>query len=145
MFFDALAPYWFKQPGATPEQLATTEHVLGYSLPTDYCAFMAWSNGGEGELGEEYLDLWPLDEIAQLNEDYRIARYLPNVLAIGSDGGDKCYAFDYRHTPSAPALVKVGFGDLDPTSIRVVGADFRRGIEGLLNFQRDGANSSGTP
>jgi hypothetical protein len=128
----ALAPHWYKRPGATAEQLAAVEQALGRAFPADYRTLMMWSDGGEGELRSGYLRLWPLDEIEGANESYQIARYLPDCLAIGSDGGGYCYALDCSQLPEKPALVTVDFGDLDPTSVRKVGEDFRHGIRLLL-------------
>lgn len=128
----ALAPYWHKEAGATEAQIARLEQAVRFALPDDYKTFLRWSDGGEGELGARYLSLWPSTELTQLNEDYRIGSYLPSILAIGSDGGGKCFALDYRAAAGQPSLVQVPFAVLTPEYITVIGRTFRDGVERAL-------------
>jgi hypothetical protein len=132
---NAIAAHWFKNDGATGEQILEVERLLRFVLPEDYKVFLRWSNGGEGNLGRDYLSLWPIEQVGQLNEDYQIDRYLPMVLAIGSDGGGECFALDYTTSATRPALIRVPFGDLDPDCCEVIGPTFREGLERLLTGQ----------
>lgn len=59
-----------------------------FPLPDDYKEFMSWSNGGEGNIGSQYLSLWKIEDVIQLNNDYQVQKYLSGKsLAIGTDGG----------------------------------------------------------
>ncbi|UYZ61205.1 SMI1/KNR4 family protein [Hymenobacter latericus] len=64
------------------------------SPPLDYLQFMAATNGGEGSVGENYLVIWPSEEIKDLNVDYSVEEFAPGYQIFGSDGGDTAYAFD---------------------------------------------------
>jgi len=128
-----IAPSWFKKPGATPEQIKQAEAALGVEFPSDYKTFLSWSNGGEGQIGNRYFSFWSAEEIKELNEDYQIGKYLPGIVGIGTDGGDECYAFDYRKRPEAPSVVQCPLGDLDFSSISVLGDTFRDCIERAMS------------
>lgn len=43
-----------------------------FPLPDDYKEFMLWSNGGEGNIGSQYLSLWKIEDLMQLNKEYQI-------------------------------------------------------------------------
>ena len=47
-----------------------------FPLPDDYKEFMLWSNGGEGNIGSQYLSLWKIEDLMQLNKEYQIQKYL---------------------------------------------------------------------
>lgn len=65
-----------------------------FPLPDDYKEFMLWSNGGEGNIGSQYLSLWKIEDLMQLNKEYQIQKYLSKKsLVIGTDGGDNCIGF----------------------------------------------------
>ena len=49
--------------------------------------FMLGSNGGEGNIGSQYLSLWKIEDLMQLNKEYQIQKYLSKKsLVIGTDG-----------------------------------------------------------
>ena len=130
---EIIAPLWFKRTGASTHQIGEAEAALGVQFPPDYRSFLSWSNGGEGEIGSQYLSIWSSDEIRKLNDDYQIGRYLPGVVAIGTDGGGLCYALDYRLDANAPRLVQCALGDLDFASIVPLGSNFRSFINAALS------------
>ena len=65
-------------------------------LPMSYVEFMRTHNGGEGDIGETWLVLYPLDELQDLNEDYEIEQFLPGHIIIGSNGGGELYGIDNK-------------------------------------------------
>jgi len=93
--------------------------ALGYNLPTAYLRLLAETNGAEwgvhdGNSGE-CLVLWQVNEIVTMNQGYQIQRWLPDVLAVGSDGGGDAVVLD-RSSLSHPdvwPVARVGFGDLE--------------------------------
>lgn len=130
---ERIAHQWHRRPGATLDVIRQAEASTHTHFPQDYLAFLVWSNGGEGYIGTSYLSLWQVEEVYQLNLDYQIAKYLPDFLAIGTDGGGECYALNFTVNPNEPSLVRVPLGDLDPGSGVLIGANFREGIEHLLS------------
>ena len=74
---------------ADEKEIMEVENRIGVKLPIQYKEFMLYSNGAEGELGENsYLVIWPIEEIISLNEAYSVNQYTPGILYFGSDGGD---------------------------------------------------------
>jgi hypothetical protein len=72
------------------------ESVFGVAFPDDYVEFITYTNGAEGSIGENYLVLWAIDEIIELNEGYSVNEFPKGLVLFGSDGGDKAFAFDSR-------------------------------------------------
>lgn len=104
------------------EVINTVEESLNFFFPRDYIKFIEWSNGGEGQLKNGYLYLWKIEDIKQLNIDYGIQEFLSDdCIAIGTDGGDKCYGFDFS---SNGRLFESPLGDLDYTEIKYPANDF---------------------
>ena len=66
------------------------------ALPKDYQSYV--EGGGtdsaytEGDPG--YFQLWPLEEVKNLNRDYRVDEYAQGFVGFGSDGGGEMLAFD---------------------------------------------------
>lgn len=73
-------------------------------LPTQYMEFMKEHNGGEGDLGETWFILFPMEELQEINDDYCIEEFLPDHIIIGSNGGGELYGIDmdgnYFNVPS---------------------------------------------
>ena len=93
-----------------------------FPLPDDYKEFMLWSNGGEGNIGSQYLSLWKIEDLMQLNKEYQIQKYLSEKsLVIGTDGGDNCIGF-YFGEPTFIFLQPLG--DLDLSENRFLSQSF---------------------
>ena len=93
-----------------------------FPLPDDYKEFMLWSNGGEGNIGSQYLSLWKIEDLMQLNKEYQIQKYLSKKsLVIGTDGGDNCIGF-YFGEPTFIFLQPLG--DLDLSENRFLSQSF---------------------
>lgn len=62
--------------------------ICGLELPSEYIEFMKKHNGGEGDTGESWLVIYPVEELKEINDNYR--EYLPegNII-IGSNGGEE--------------------------------------------------------
>jgi hypothetical protein len=83
-------------PGAPLELIQQVALNLGISFPSDYAQFMARSNGAEGFVGKQYLQLWRIDDLALLNKGYAVDEFAPELLMFGSNCGGTGYAFDLR-------------------------------------------------
>lgn len=67
--------------------------INGVDLPIKYIEFMKKHNGGEGDTGESWLVLFPIEELQEINEDYE--EYLPSGnIIIGSNGGGELFGIN---------------------------------------------------
>lgn len=53
---------------ADPNVIRNVEYHLGFQFPEEYVEFLWHSNGGEGPIGENYLQLWRVEELIEDNE-----------------------------------------------------------------------------
>lgn len=72
------------------------EKINKVVLPKQYINFMKKHNGGEGDIGETWFVLYPLEELQIINDDYEIEKYLPDHIIIGSNGGGELYGIDSK-------------------------------------------------
>jgi len=79
---------------ASPEALASLRGGLAKNLPENYFDFLTRANGGEGFIGDRYVQLWRAEELVEMNRAYKTAEFFPNFFFVGSDGGGEAYAFD---------------------------------------------------
>lgn len=81
------------QQGATREEIRQDEQALGCTFPSDYVEFLTCTNGLD--LDEPAgLNLFPTEEIADLNSGYGIPGFMPGWLLIGTDGGGEGILID---------------------------------------------------
>lgn len=118
-------------PGASSDTIQQVESALGVSLLTDYVDFVRRFNGGEGFLGDHYLQLWKIEELKSFNDDYQTAPFAPGILLFGSSGGGEAYAFDTRHHPWT--IVQVTFIVLDLKDARPMGKTFSEFLQRLAS------------
>lgn len=97
-----------KLAGPTSKQdVDAAEMALGFTLPEDFKAFMSANGAGEGFIGNQYIILWNVSELAQFNSEYEFSVYAPSFVAFASNGGGEAFAFDTRKNP--PSIVEVPF------------------------------------
>lgn len=126
----------YKEEAATASQIEQMESDLGITFPNDYKEVMLWSNGCSSRIGNVSLRLWRLSELKQLNIDYQLVKYVPQIIGIGSDGGPNCLGLDYR-SRSTPNYVLVPVGDVDYESTEVLGATLAEALERLETMESD--------
>jgi hypothetical protein len=73
--------------GANLQRLKSLLNQVGTTAPEDYIDWMQTSDGGEFVVGEKHVCLFPVDTIILVREEGEHEDYLPEWLAIGSDGG----------------------------------------------------------
>jgi hypothetical protein len=105
-----------------PNAPASTEaldslRALAKSLPDSYFTLLKRSNGGEGFVGDRYIQLWRAEELVEMNSSYKTAEFFPDLFFIGSNGGGEAYAFDVSRS-DAP-IFEVPFIGL-PTDARAI-------------------------
>ncbi len=67
--------------------------IYGVELPKEYVEFMKEHNGGEGDTGESWLILFPIEELKEINDDYH--DFLPDGnIIIGSNGSGELFGLN---------------------------------------------------
>lgn len=100
-------------------------------MPEDYLLFLQQANDGEGFIGPKaYLILWPVEQLVDINNSYRVSEYAAGLFVFGSDGGSKAFAFDMR-TAEMP-IVSVPFVGMDLGAIRLQAPTFHAFLERLF-------------
>ncbi|MFZ1932840.1 MAG: SMI1/KNR4 family protein [Thermoguttaceae bacterium] len=86
-------------------------------LPEAYLAYMQSGRPVEGELSVDpgWFQLWPVDELDELNQGYRAAEWLPKFRGFGSNGGGEMLAFDPEDR-----IVTIPFIPMDEKEPRLV-------------------------
>lgn len=120
--FDGLPP-GFQPNGAAPrEGIDEVERELSIRLPDEYRDLLRRVNGGEGPIGaQSYLILWRAEELVEHNRGYRPdARYAPDLVCIGTDGGNEVFAIRAGdgHYVAAPLI------GVSPEAVKDCGATF---------------------
>src|SRR5215813_13991446 len=97
------------QPNAPASEQALASLMAGVPnpLPEGYMAFLRRANGGEGFVGERYVRLWRVEELIEMNSEYNVAEFFPNLFFIGTDAGGEAYAFNI--SGNEPAVFEVPF------------------------------------
>jgi cell wall assembly regulator SMI1 len=98
------------------------ERSIGRTLPQDYCAFLAVSDGYDDEVGKAHLSLWPAGQLSLRNEMYEVPSRIADLVLIGSDGGGTVYGIDWAG--GAPQFVCVPFASMERAEIRALAATF---------------------
>lgn len=91
------------------------------------------SNGCEGFVAENnFIVIWPVEEVAELNDGYGVAEFAPGLVLFGSNGGGTGFAFD-RRSEGLP-VVEVPFTGMSLSEAKSRGSSF----EEFLMALRDG-------
>jgi hypothetical protein len=97
-------------------------------MRTFFCGRM----GGEGEVGELYLSMWSVEQVVDLNTLYSITtRIGQGFVGIGTDGGDYCFALNFRR---GEHFVVVPLGALAKDEVKSLASNL---VDGLTSI-RDG-------
>lgn len=116
--------------GASQPSLCDLMQWVGKPLPSAYLELMRWSNGIEGFVRENnYLILWPVEQLKGLNEAYAVEEFAPGLVLIGSNGGESCYALDIHHDPMT--VKQLPFVGMSHSESKAVGSSFECFIENL--------------
>jgi hypothetical protein len=116
---------WYKYENKNNDFMGKIKEL--YNFPNDYLNFIESNNCGEGYIGENYFYLWKIEDIEQLNKEYKIQKYLgKQCYGFGTDGGDKCFCFDNKN---GNKIIKCGLGDLDYNGIEIIANTFFELIE----------------
>ncbi|WP_223596755.1 SMI1/KNR4 family protein [Neobacillus bataviensis] len=119
------------KPPVEEYMVKKVETKLGITFPIDYIEFISYSNGAEGSIGENYLILWSIEDIIELNEAYGVSDFAKGLVLFGSDGGDTAFAFDTRTDETQ--IVSVPFIGMDLEEVTTCSNTFNGFLQYLLN------------
>lgn len=100
--------------------------IYGVELPKEYVEFMKEHNGGEGDTGESWLVLFPIEELKGINDDYH--DFLPDGnIIIGSNGSGELFGLnsDGKYF-IVPAIIEEEYLEVVGDSIDNLPADINR-------------------
>lgn len=92
---------------ATNEQIEHIERYLGHSLPADYRAFLLERGSLNEFLGEDFVQLFPADQLLPMNDAGQILQRFPGALVIGGDGSRETLAYDFRDGQGSLVLLDI--------------------------------------
>ncbi len=120
--------------GAPPDTIEAVQAALGVTFPEDLVSFLRDSNGAEGLIGDGYLNLFPVEELVELNEIPLMG--LPNrrFVLFASDGGGESSVLDASADP--PRILEIP-DSIDPEDERPVGTS----MADLLRYVRSGPDA----
>ncbi len=118
---------WQLNVGASEDAIRISIAKLGCSLPPDYVQFFREHDGGEGFVGDNYLILWSVEDLAPFNHEYEVEQYAPGILLFGSNGGGEGYGFDMNDTEMS--IVRIPFIGMD----RLYAIPVARSFSGLFS------------
>jgi len=78
---------------------------LSFPLPSDYIEFLKFSNGANGFIGDNFLQIWRTEDLRPLNDGYSAELCAQGLFLFGSDGGGEGYGFDYRKKDPAVVMI----------------------------------------
>ena len=114
---------WLPRSGLGETDIERLEADLGIRFPSDFRAFLRWSNGGEGFLGAAYVQIDSAEEMRHSNDEH-FRTYFPGLVQIGGNGGLESYCLDYRTDPAQPNMVAIDRVNSGPNSYWPLRATF---------------------
>jgi hypothetical protein len=77
-------------------QLKMLWWAMNMQLPKQFLAFLQNSKPKEGELSVDpwWYQIWPTEEIEELNKSYEVVTNAPSFIGFGSSGGGEMLAFN---------------------------------------------------
>ena len=76
---------------ADPETIARLIERSGVKLPDEYLTFLAASDGGDGDVGERWLEIWP---VARVLDELESGPRYEGVMLFAGDGANTVFGFD---------------------------------------------------
>jgi len=108
------------------------ESIINFKLPEDYKFFLLNYLRNESFLGNEYVILWELNELTEMNISYQITDNLVNTIGIGGNGSSEFIAIEFTKN-NEYRVVLSPFIDLDKNYHIEIGNSFTDFFERLEN------------
>ena len=103
----------------------TAEKHFNIIFPTDYKEFLLNSNKLESDTVDNYLVIWSISELVELNKAYHVDEFISNIIIFGSDGAEDAYAFDSsRNKLEIVKLPFIGMGYISKEKLADTFTDF---------------------
>lgn len=83
-----------KNPAPKKQEVDLFLTQIDFNLPDGMLEFLKQSNGADIDSNDEYVIIWPLTELVELNESYEIEEFVPNYYIFGSNGGGTAFLFN---------------------------------------------------
>ncbi|UOE51296.1 SMI1/KNR4 family protein [Mucilaginibacter sp. SMC90] len=83
-----------KNPAPKKEDIDFFVRNVNFQMPVGFIDFFKESNGADINKNGDFILLWPITDMLELNEDYQVNEYAPEFFLIGSDGGDTAFAIE---------------------------------------------------
>jgi hypothetical protein len=83
-----------KNTAPTTGEIEAFLKQIDFNLPNGFIDFYKEANGADISTAEQYILLWALTDMVQLNKDYCVEEYAPEFFIFGSDGGDTAFAIE---------------------------------------------------
>lgn len=85
-----------KNDPPSKKEIDTFLKAIKFKLPEGFIEFFKTSNGADIDGEEEYVMLWALTEMIELNTGYNVEEYAPEFFIFGSDGGGTAFAIERK-------------------------------------------------
>ena len=121
---------WRRRHGLHDEDVARLEADLSISFPADFRAFLRWSDGGAGFLGEAYVSILSAKDLRDANND-EFRAFFPRLVRIGGNGGLEGYCLDYRADVAHPSVVAIDLNNSAADSYWPLGTNFTQAMQSL--------------
>lgn len=105
------------------DHIHTVEEKIGFKLPEDYKGFLEGYAGFEEFIGKEFVKLWDVEELMEINQGYQIITELENTVGIGSNGSGEFIAIE-KGSAGEFRVVLSPFIDLDLDCHIEIGSSF---------------------
>ena len=123
----------FKRMDEKPKiSIEEIESIINFKLPEDYKFFLLNYLRNESFLGNEYVILWELNELTEMNISYQITDNLVNTIGIGGNGSSEFIAIEFTKN-NEYRVVLSPFIDLDKNYHIEIGNSFTDFFERLEN------------
>ncbi|TAX66222.1 SMI1/KNR4 family protein (plasmid) [Rhizobium leguminosarum] len=116
----------YQLPGASLSEIEACETSLSIILPEDYKAFLRTSNGFNDEVGQGYLVLRSVAELAKA-DGYEFFEFQVDRFLIGSNGGPTAYGIIGGSYISIPFVFAGAWSE----EVRVLGRTFDEFIKAV--------------
>ena len=115
-----IASKFERRPGASSTAVEALLETFP-NLPQDYINLLREMNGGEGQVGEQPVELFSSEELTVQNEGMRVSEFAPGFLIFGTDCANEGFAFDTRAQPWV--LGRIPLVGMSPKEFIPMGAD----------------------
>lgn len=116
----------YKCPKRTQKAQTKIEQIqsfVNFNIPDDYIIYLQNYLGFEEFIGSEFVQLWDIDELIEVNKDFQISDNLPKTLAIGGNGNSEFIAIEQTEDNTIRVIISPLI-DLDKQYHIVIGNSF---------------------